>query len=132
MLARALVAVLAVLLLATTSVAGSISYLCRMHDGVHQQRCCCEHAEGQLGSEGPSVEPTNRCCEIQLSDSAQAPAVARSAVQGDLDLPVAVFTFAPLGVTPIESHVSTVPKSARAPPSGAGPPLFVLNCRYLI
>ena len=132
MFPRALAALLTVLLLATTSVAGSISYLCRMHDGAHQQKCCCKAAEAERIGEGARFEQTSRCCEVQLSDGAQAPAAVRGAAQGDLDLPVAVLAAAPVDILHVKSRVLALPVRARAPPSRAGPALFVLNCSYLI
>jgi hypothetical protein len=126
---RMLAAVLAIVLLATTGWA-STSYLCAMHDGVHED-CCCKHTEAE--GEGTSVESSDRCCEAWDSGATRSPAVAPSGFQGDsFQVLAAGLAPAALDVAPRIARELAVPVAARAPPPRDGPPLFVWNCSYLI
>ncbi len=133
MFSRLLAALMALLLLAASSAAGAGSVVCRMHGGVHKSCCCCHKTQAEPGGDWAKLQKDHRCCEVRLPDGAQAgTGAATVALDGPVQLPLAVFEPMHPQVVSRPSRELALPVGSRAPPSRAGPALFVWNCSYLI
>ncbi len=123
----------ALVLVFATGAARSISYLCRM-DGQLRSACCCKASKAAKQSDQPTVRRGSQCCEVRVSEASQPPAATHDDLQQER-LP----TLLAWGTLPYSLHVPRPTDrdvrpalGARAPPRAIGPPIFILNCSYLI
>lgn len=129
---RSFALTLTVVLVFTTGSRHALAYLCSMDGQVHTA-CCCQRDKAEPRT-GQKLEQDDACCKVQVSETAPMPATTKDgAEKGRLPLVLAAETFAPAPEAHHpESHELTLPVGARAPPRAVGPPLYALNCSYLI
>lgn len=132
MFSRLAAVLIALVLVAATGMARSVSYLCSM-DGQVRSACCCKQHDEQESADSPKVERPG-CCEVRVSEATQAPATTKDGLQNEeLPVPLALATIAPTINAPRKGIRDVVPGiGARSPPLRVGPPIFVWNCSYLI
>ena len=129
MLARLTALVLAFATHTPSGAMGAVLYLCQM-DGQARTSCCCK-------SPGDEAEPCatierRSCCDVQVTKGQQVPAkLDPLAPQLESPYALAVLSAPWRGPEPRQPWLLP-PLGARAPPPGAGPPLHVQNCSYLI
>jgi hypothetical protein len=132
MASRFTIIAVTLVLVFSTGLARSISYMCPM-DGQLRSACCCKKAK-TTHSDRPKLERNKQCCEVRVSEASQPPAMSKDGAERDrLPTPLAWGTFSPSIHAARPTGTEVLPAlGARAPPRGIGPPIFVLNCSYLI
>ena len=116
-----------------TGMARSVSYLCRM-DGQLHSTCCCKPSKAAKQSDENRLKRGNQCCEVRVSEASQPLATTKDGPQQDwLRVPLAWGAFSSSIHIPRPTGAEVLSAlGARAPPRGIGPPIFILNCSYLI
>ncbi len=125
---RLLPAVMALVILVTSTVATSVSYACRMDGQVHGSCCCVDNSSP---TDAASVERAPRCCELRVGNVEHAPALLAEVHRQSA--PIWMTWWAtPSTVKPLVMADATQPRRARGPPLVAALPLFVKHCTFLI
>ena len=125
---QAVTGLLALMLVATSGVAGGLLHLCGMADLV-RRTCCCDDAH-----EGPPVQlkRIDDCCGAAIAKG-ELPRVATGSEKGCVDAPMLAVSVASTdelrGQRPEQPGRVAV---ARGSPRVQGPPLFISNCSFLI
>ena len=131
MVTRLSASFLALVVLATSGALGGAVYLCSM-DGQVRSECCCTNHRSEADDNCAGVVQAEACCEIRVAESKQQP----TRVEANQDIFVSMPTQAALPavamVRPPRVEDVDPPSSARGPPPGGQPPLFIWNCSYLI
>jgi hypothetical protein len=129
-MSRIAVALLALLLVVSTGMARSVTYLCLMDGRVHST-CCCKKAQQEPAY--PRVEGQG-CCEVRVPEATPGAVATRAALHGDrVALPPLLAALPPKLDFPRRTVRDVLPAvDARAPPGATGSPIFVWKCSYLI
>jgi hypothetical protein len=124
----ALLATAAILL--SSGASGHSGYLCHMTGHVVAACCCAVQDSVRPNRAQPSAEPAD-CCE-RLVSGARAGTMGTRAASPSLAGAALVAVLPSYEVAlPAAESVAVVTRSSRAPPA-LGPPLFVVNCAFLI
>lgn len=130
MLLRLLTFLLLLTLSAPAGVWGTVVHSCDTADNVKRPSCC-QPAEHGLSAPAGTAQLTHRC-DIQVLALAQQPATVSFKSLTDDHQTVALFIPSVTSIRP--ERALSLPSSIVRPPfvSGAGPPVFLRTCSFLI
>lgn len=131
MVTRIVASLLALVMFATSGVIGGVAYLCLMDGQVHSE-CCCKGAQAEPDGDRAQLVRADDCCEVRVTQADHQPARIEATKHQAQPLHVLVPLPFVAQVHPPSAQDANLPPEARGPPSGSKPPLFVLNCSYLI
>lgn len=127
LVARALVVIAALLVAWPSLAAQGDKYRCRFSGRVMEACCCKARAAAAPAAPSAVVKPADCCDTIKGASSKAAPGVRDAAQLATLAAAESTLALIPEALT---GH-SVDPRPALARQAGAGPPIFLRDCRLL-